>query len=277
MRTCATLITQQGRVVHLTTFADSLRQIKTTNMADEAFAPTDGLSPEQTETAPESTSETETLGALTEEKHDTVPLKKYMETKRSAADAEERARVLETELAKVKSNLTSMSVPAVNDELTRLAQEHNADPELLAKLMGMAKNVTAAEIKRELDQEYAPTLSRIEAERSQERAEKKFDDLYSKTLKDMGEYDGIVNKDVLKSLAFNPANAKKTLPQILEEAYGNAVSGRKSIESSHPGSRSADDVDLTNPNGADFDRINADPSLKAKWASQAEAQIRQYL
>lgn len=246
-------------------------------MADEAFAPTDGSSPEQTETAPESISETETLGSLTEEKNDTVPLKKYMETKRSAAEADERARALEAELAKVKSNLTSMSVPAVNDELTRLAQEHNADPELLAKLMGMAKTVTAAEIKAELDKEYAPAFSRIEAERSQEKAEKKFDDLYSKTLKEMGEYEGIVNKDVIKSLAFNPANAKKTLPQILEEAYGNAVTGKRSIESSHPGSRSADDVDLTNPNGADFDRINADPSLKAKWASQAEAQIRQYL
>lgn len=246
-------------------------------MADEAFAPTDGSSPEQTETAPETTTESETLGALTEEKHDSVPLKKYMEEKRLSKENADKATALEAELAKVKSNMASMSVPAINDEITRLATEHNADPELLAKLMSMAKTVTAKEIREELDAQYAPAISRIEQERNAEKADKKFDALFDKTLGEMDEYSGIVNKDVIKALAFNPANAKKTLPQILEEAYGNAIQGRKSIETQHAGSRSADEVDLSNPSDHDFDKINADPSLKAKWAAQAEAQIRQYL
>lgn len=246
-------------------------------MADEAFAPKDGLSPEQTETATETTTESETLGALTEEKHESVPLKKYMEEKRLSKENADKATALEAELAKVKSNMASMSVPAINDEITRLATEHNADPELLAKLMSMAKTVTAKEIREELDAQYAPAITRIEQERNAEKAEKKFDTLYEKTLSEMGEYAGVVNKDVIKSLAFNPANAKKTLPQILEEAYGNAVQGRKSIESHTPGSRGADEVDISNPTDHDFDKINADPSLKAKWSKQAEDQIRQYL
>jgi len=250
---------------------------KTNFMPEEVIAPKDGSSPEQKETAPVITPDTETLDSLTEEKAETVPLKKYMEEKRTAKEAEERATALESELAKVKANLVNLSVPAVNDEIVRLATEYNADPELLAKLMTMAKTATAKEIREELDKDYAPAITRLEQERQQEKNEKKFNDLLVKTLKDMPEYNGIVNEDVIKSLAFNPSNAKKTLPQILEEAYGNAIAGRKSIETGHTGSRGADEVDLTNPTALDFDKINADPALKKKWAESAEAQIRQYL
>lgn len=244
-------------------------------MADEAIAPKDGSSPEEKETPTTDTS-VETLEVLTEKKEETVPLKKYMEEKRSSKEAEERAKALESELAKVKANMANMSVPAINDEITRLATEHNADPELLAKMMAMAKNVTAKEIRAELEQEYAPKFTKIEQEKALEQRDKKFDELFGKTLANMQEYSGIVNKEVIKALAFNPANAKKTLPQILEEAYGNAIQGRKTIESANSGSRT-EEVDLTNPDANDFDKINADPALKKKWAEQAEAQIRQYL
>lgn len=245
-------------------------------MADEALAPTDGSSPEETVTPTE-----ETLESLNpevpEEKSETVPLKKYMEEKRSAKEAEARAEALATELAKVKSNITEMSVPAVNDALVKLAETHDVSPEFLAQFMALAETTTAAKIREELSKEYDPKIAQIEQERQADTRDKKFNDLYSKLLASAPEYDGIVNKDVLKSLALNPANAKKTLSQIAEEAYGNAVKGSKSIESHSPGSRGGDEVDLSNPTDADFDKINADPTLKKQWAAQAEAQIRQYL
>jgi len=39
---------------------------------------------------------------------------------------------------------------------------------------------------------------------------------------------------VIKALAFNPANKNKTYSQLLDEAYGNALTGRRTIETTTP-------------------------------------------
>jgi hypothetical protein len=56
----------------------------------------------------------------------------------------------------------------------------------------------------------------------------------NKTLENSPEYKDIVNVDVIKALAFNPANANKTYKQLLDEAYGNAVTGRRTLETTTP-------------------------------------------
>lgn len=251
-------------------------------MADEAKAPTDGPNPEEVAAAPAE----ETLETLSgaeeipaEEKEETVPLKKFMETKREGKEAKERAEALEQEIARLKNDLSSMSIPAVDNKLKELGEKHNVSPEFLAELMSVASTSLAPQIRQEMEKELNPKLSKIERERAIEARDRKFKELFTKTLKDNPEYEGIVNENVLRTLAFDPSNGKKTLPQILEEAYGDAIQGKRTIEngSGGGGRRDSGEVDLSNPSEADMEKINADPVLKKQWVEQTEEALRRYM
>jgi hypothetical protein len=252
-------------------------------MSKDDNAPKDGLSPEEKETPTEETEVVEeTIGDALEteqpEKADKVPLNKFMEEKRLRRDAEAQAETLKAEIEELKSKSIGGSMPilAINDELKKLATEHNVDEAFLAKLVSTVKNVSTNEIKKELEKDYSPKLTKIEQERTMERAEKKFDTLFEKTLSEMPEYNGIVSKDIIKALAFNQANAKKTLPQIIEDVYANAIKGRKSIETSKP-SREPEEPNYDNPTQEDWAKIQADPKNKEKWSKSAEEQLKRYL
>lgn len=227
----------------------------------------------------ENTKNQETLESLNPEpEKDQEKDEKYLGQKRRAEKAEAEAKALQEEISKLRtSSMTgSMPVAEVNDKIKKLGEEYGVDESFLTKLVSTIESSNIQKIKAELEKDYAPKLSRLEQERALEKAEKKFDDVFSKVLKDMPEYDGVVNKEVIKALAFNPANAKKTMPQILEEAYGNAIQGRKSIESTHA-SREPEEVNFSSPKGSDWDKIESDPVAKKKWAEETEKQIRQYL
>lgn len=205
-----------------------------------------------------------------------VPLKKYMSEKAARKEAQEYADKLEQDIATLKSNMVGMSVGAVTDELKRMATEYNVDEAFLGKLMAVAKRVTKEEIKAELDQEYAPKLNKLEQEKVKEQAERKFNELLSKTLGELPEYKELVNPEIIKQLAFNPANAKKTLPQILDEVYGSVAKTKKSIETSRPG-REPEAPDFARGSVEDFEKINASPEARKEWAKQTEENLRKYL
>lgn len=194
------------------------------------------------------------------------------------AEAEQRAESLQAEVTKLKSSAMSGDMPMgeVNDQLRKLAEEHNVDQSFLAKLVSTVRSATVGEIRAELEKDLSPKINSIEQERRMEKAEKKFDEVFSKTVGDMPEYKGIVNKEIIKTLAFNPANAKKTLPQIIEDAYGAAVQGRKTIETAHA-SKELESPNFQSPTKEDWDRIETDPKAREAWSKSAEQQIRSYL
>jgi len=205
--------------------------------------------------------------------------------KRRAEKAEAEIAISEASVIELRDQITKLktagvtgekSAHQVNDELKRLANEHNIDESFLTQLVSTVRTATTREIREELDKDYTPKLAKIENERSQEKMNVQFNELYSSVLKDMPEYSSIVNKSVIKSLAFNPENAKKTLPQILEEAYGAALTGKKSIETSRF-SREQESPDFDNPSKEDWDKIENDPKSKEEWSKKTEAQIKRYL
>lgn len=202
-----------------------------------------------------------------------VPLAKYMEEKKGRKDAEAREAKLAEDMATLKNSMVHMTVEGVNAEVAKLAKEHDASPELIAQIISMARNVSKDEIKAELQKDFDSKLAPIEQERRREGMEKKFNDLYTKTLKEMPEYADIVNVEAIKALAFNPANAKKTLPQIIEEVYGNSVKGRKTLETTRS-NRESEAPDFQNPTAEDFKKMENDPVAKEKWSKSAEDQIR---
>jgi len=198
------------------------------------------------------------------------------EAEKSAADSVVSA--LQEEVAKLKNaGVTGeKSVLQVNDELRRLSMEHNIDETFLASLVSTVRSATTKEIREELEKDYSPKITKIESERSQEKMDVKFNELYANVLADMPEYKNVVNKNVIKTLVFNPENAKKTLPQIVEEVYGASIAGKKSIELSR-GSREQESPNLSNPSKEDWDKIESDPKAHAAWAKSTEEQIKAYL
>src|SRR5205823_1006985 len=89
-----------------------------------------------------------------------------------------------------------------------------------------------------------------------DRAEKvkgAFNTHFDKALAEMEDYKDVVNKDAIFALSLNPANASKTLPQLIEETYGNAIAGKRSIETTTPRGGAA-------PGELDIARINSDPA-----------------
>jgi len=77
-----------------------------------------------------------------------------------------------------------------------------------------------------------------------------------------------VNAEVIKALAFNPANANKTYKQLLEEAYGNAITGRRTVETTVPRGGAKDtklDMQRARTDTAYRREVLADPELKKQY------------
>lgn len=201
-----------------------------------------------------------TMGEVSQTANDTVGLSKFLDEKNKRKEAEALAQQLQYELDQARTMAQQgASQSYVDDTVNEIAQKYtDVSPELLRDLVSVTK--------REIDKEYGSKLNAFEADRQREAAEKKFSDLYTRTISDMPEYSNMVNPEVIKSLAFNPMNANKTLPQIIEETYGRAIVGRKTLETSGGSSRrdNAGDIDFANMRDSDWEAIEADPALKAK-------------
>lgn len=114
----------------------------------------------------------------------------------------------------------------------------------------------------------AEKLERIEKNEQMSRMEKIFHDNLSKTLENNPEYKDIVNVEVIKALAFNPANANKTYKQLLEEAYGNALGGRRTVETTVPRGGAKDtkvDMQRAKTDAAYRREVLADPDLRKQY------------
>lgn len=207
--------------------------------------------------------------------------------KRRAEKAEDGKRIAESQVADLQAEINklkatamtgSKTVTEINNDLKKLADEHNVDPDFLGKLVSTVTTATREEIRAELEKDYTPKIAKIEQERNMEKANVKFKELYAKTMKTMPEYDGIVNEDVIRALAFSSGNAKKTLPEIIEETYGAAVTGKKSIENAN-GSRetSTGEINLNKPSAEDWDKIENDPAAKEAWAKKTQQDLQRYL
>ena len=225
---------------------------------------------EKKETAPETT---ETLEEIQKEEVEkpTVGLDKYMSEKKARKSAEDRAEALALEIETLKAD-PAKSKTEIADDIAALAKEHNIDEEFLQKLA----TTVHAKAKKELEAEFLPKINKVNAENAAEKVEKKFTVLFDKTLDENPEYKGIVNRDVIKTLALDPKNAKKTLPQIVEETYGNAVTGKKTMETGPSGAK-VEKPNFSKVTASDLERINSDPALKKEYTDWTQNEVKQYL
>ena len=205
----------------------------------------------------------------TKEEHkvpDSIPYDRFKEKVDENKELRERVEALEA-----KAQDQDMSKKEIAADLGDIADEFNIDSDVLDKIAGAVE----ARAKAQIEEQLAPLTQR----QAQEKRDAAFEKMFAGAIENNPEYKDVVNKDVIKQLAFNPANADKTFSQILEMSYGNLVKGtdRKTMETTQPG-KSDETIDKVDYNRAQtdseyFNRVKADPTLKEQYNTQMRDQL----
>lgn len=235
-------------------------------MADEAQVDTQ----ETTETAPEveetevSPAKSETVGQVLDTKApETVGLDKFLDVKK---DNKELRKDIADLKKLIESGATKQEVSA---DISSIAEEYGVNPDFLSKFTAAIK----AEASKEAEARIAPL--------QEKERQSKIDTIFSKHFKDsmdrMPEYEGIVNSDVIKALSLDPRNADKTFDQIIEDTYGNAIQGKRTIETTTPGGgKNPEPIDFARAtkDPAYYNSIMANPTMKAEYNKDLEKRLR---
>lgn len=227
-------------------------------MTDKEVATT----PEVEEKTPEDTQpeQKETIGDVLNTKQEepkekpTVGLDKFLELKKENKELSKALKAIEKKLEE------GVTEEEISDDIDDLAEEFNVDKKFLSKL--------EKSIESRMESKLESKLKPITEEKNAEKIDKVFKQHYEKAIAEMPEYTNIVNPEVIKQLSLNPANSKKTFQQLIEETYGNALGGKRTIESSIPrGGKEPTEVDFdrASKDSEYFKEIMANPTLKAKY------------
>lgn len=192
----------------------------------------------------------------------TVPEAAFLSEKKARKQLEKQVKELQT---LVEEGATAKEVSEAMESIDELGDEYQVDKGFLKKL--------TKSIRAEVAKEFGDKLKPFEEKDRQERLNKVFSEHFDKTLAEMPqEYEGVVNKEVIKALSLLPENKNKTFSQLIEDTYSNAISGKRTLEKATPrGGKSPETIDmhLARTNKEYFKEIMADPVLKAKYNSEA--------
>ncbi len=215
---------------------------------------------EETALAQEDTQEAEqTIAELSQD--DEVVEKRVVD--QNVFVAEKKARkAAERELAALRQSIEEgASQREISSEADSIAEEYDIDPNFMKRLVDTIK----AETEQALDKKYSDKLSAKEKE-------EKFDTAFNKQFKvalDRGpEFEAVANQEVIKTLAKLPQNKNKTVSQLLEETYGNALTGKRTIETTQPAAgKEVEPLDLSRAENdiSYFNEIMKDPKKKARY------------
>jgi len=200
----------------------------------------------------------------------TIGLDKYIQIKKEKKELQKQLK----ELAERKEN--GESADEVSDDIEALAKEHNIDTGFLNKLVRSIEQKAEKSLEERIDAKLEP-LTKKEREA---KINEVFTKAYADVIEKMPEFKDIANADVIKTLATNPANSKKTLSQILEETYGNAITGKRTIETTKPGGGKEPteiDYDRAQKDTEYFKEIMANPGLKKKYNEKALEDVTRLL
>lgn len=224
-------------------------------MIDETVATdvTAEVAPEVTEAPKEETvGEALEIPEVETPKEDTVSLKKYLSEKNARKELEAQLQALQ--------DAPSRTAKQVSTDLKALADEHNVDVDFLEKL------TETIEARSE-----AKTEAKLQPLRDKERQEKietAFSSAFDRTMATMPEYAHVVNRNVIKSLSLDPANKNKTFTEIIEEAYGSAIGGKKTVErATNRVASIGGDLDYARAKSDNdyFREVMSDPVLKKQY------------
>lgn len=184
---------------------------------------------------------------------------------------------LKKEFKKLKKSIEEGSTKKeVAADIKALAEKHNVDESFLEELATVVRNTSKAEVDAEIASKLAPLQERERGE----KIEKAFDKAFKRALNDAPEYEGIVNREVIKALSLDPKNANKTFNQLIDESFGHLVTGKKTIDYSSGSNRSDGatvDMAKAKSDGEYFKKVMADPVLKKQYNEGIDGRLASML
>lgn len=237
-------------------------------MAEEATKPAEGAP----ETAPAETTEEKTVGQIIDETippvapakaaDETVPLAAFLDMKKDNKELTKAVKDLQKKLDDGHASKEDIA-----DDLDALASEFDIDPKFVSKL----SRILEAKAEKKVGESMRPIL-----EQNEKLTKKEKDDLidtafkkhYAKAIESMPEYADIANADAIKALSLLKENANKTFAELIENTYGKAITGKRTIEPTKPGGGKEPaplDYDRAKNDTEYFKEIMANPELKAQY------------
>jgi hypothetical protein len=207
-----------------------------------------------------------TLGAEVKNVVDSIP--------RSSLNKEiERRKELEHQLETLRKETESgkKTSAEVDEDIETIAKENGLDVDVLNKIASAIKKTAAADIEEKL----RPLTEREE----NSRKEAIFNQHFNRALENMPEYKGVVNPEVIRQLAFLPANGNKTYAQLIQETYGNVTKGRDTVETTVARGGNTDgelDFARARKDTSYFKDVMANPVLKEKYNSKILEEASRY-
>lgn len=205
--------------------------------------------------------EKETIGKVLDtqkQEAKVVPEATFLEEKKARKQAEKDLRALQ------KTIDEGGSAADVSEDIDAIAEEHNIDPKFLKKLASAIEKTAERKAEEKLEAKMKP----IEARERAEKVEKVFATHFDKAMAEMPEFKDVVNREVIKTLSLDSANQNKTFAQLIEETYGNALGGKRTLETTTPrGGKTTDKVDVARAtkDQGHLKEVLANPETKAEY------------
>lgn len=203
----------------------------------------------------------ETIGEMTdamiesEKSKGTVASHEFVAVKKALKLAEKELKSLKTSIEQ------GASKEEITDSISEIAEEHNIDKGFLKKLVSTIKSET----EKELEEKFG---SKLEQKEKAEKFDTTFSKAFDKAIERTPDFKNIANSEVIKLLAVQPQNSKKTVSQLLEETYGNAIVGKRTLETTSPnGGKEPEKLDYNKAKSdtSYFLEIMKNPKMKAEY------------
>jgi hypothetical protein len=168
----------------------------------------------------------------------------------------------EKELKALKKSIEEgASQEEISEDIEEISEEYDIDPVFLGKLVTSIKKKTEKELEAKIDSKFGD-------KDKTDKFETAFTNAFKVALERGPEFQSIANPEIIKTLAKLPQNSKKTVSQLLEETYGNALTGKRTIETTTPGGgKDPEPLDLKRAEQdiEYYKQVMADPKKKAQY------------
>ncbi len=215
----------------------------------------------------------ETVGEGESEKN-SIPEAAFLSEKKARKEAEREVKRLEKMISE------GATKKEVTDEVSSIADEFNVDPKFLKKIAESIRK----DVEADFEEKVSSKLKPIEEMNKAEKFDRAFKKDIGEVLADMPDFKDIVNQDVIKSLTLkylsDSSKKNMTLREIVEETYGGALRGKRTIETTTPrGGKEPEDIDKARlkSDPSYFAEIMRTPSLKAKYNKEMMNRVQGFL
>lgn len=178
----------------------------------------------------------------------------------------EAKKSLEKKIEDLQETIAKGAKPA--EVFEDLDEIYKAFPDVDKKFIDSIVKIATAKADAKVD----PLVKAEKAKEKQAEIDSNFEKNFKIAMDILGkDFEGIVNKDAIKALTLLKSNANKKFSEIIEETYGGALTGKRTIDDTKPGGGKDPqplDVDKARRDPKYFDEVMADPKLKAEYNAE---------